>query len=89
MPKRPVADFVSSGPVNAENFVAIQGQRVENIEDSECAGSDSFPLCYSSFELLRYILQISKQKHEFEIMENFMNYLEVEGKQHDQSYNES
>ena len=37
-------------------------------------------MCYASFELLRHILQISKQKHEFEIMENFMNCLEVEGK---------
>ena len=62
MPKKPAVDFVSSGPVNEENSIAIQGQRAENREDSECAGSGNLPLSYSSFELLRHILQIAKQK---------------------------
>ena len=62
MPKKPAIDFVSSGHVNEENSIAIQGQRAENREYSECAGSDSFPLRYSSSELLKHILQISKQK---------------------------
>ena len=66
--------------VHEENSIAFQGQKDENREDSGCTESDSFPLCYASFELLRHIIQISKQKHEFEIMENFMNCLEVEGK---------
>ena len=80
MPKKPAVYFVCSETVDEENSIAIQGQRAENREDSECAGSDSFPLCYSSFKPLRHILQISKQKQEFEIIENFMNCLEVEGK---------
>ena len=75
MSKKAAIDFVSSRPVNEENSITIQGQKDENREDSECAKSDSFPLCYSSFELLRHMLQISKQKWEFEIIENFMNYL--------------
>ena len=45
----------------------------ENREDSECVGSDSFPLCYPSIELLRHILQISKQK-KIEVMKNFMTF---------------
>ena len=39
--------YESSGPIDEENSPTIQGQRVENREDSECAGSHSLPLCYS------------------------------------------
>ena len=56
MAKKWVVYFVSSGTVNEENSIAIQGQRAENRENSECPGCDSLPLCYSSFVLLRHIL---------------------------------
>ena len=39
--------YEGSCPVDEENSTAIQGQRVENREDSECAGSHSLPFCYS------------------------------------------
>ena len=53
--------YESLEPLNEENSIAIQGQRLENKEDSECVEGDSFPLCYASFELLRYLHKISKQ----------------------------
>ena len=68
MPEKPVVDFVSSGPVNEENSIAIQGQKAENGEDSECAESDSLPLCYALFELLRYLRKISKKAKKLEDM---------------------
>ena len=68
MPKSPIVGFVISGPVNEENSIAIQGQKAENKEDSECVESDSFPLCYASFELLRLILKISKKVQKLEDM---------------------
>ena len=80
--------YESLDPVNEGNSIAVQGQRAENRKDSECAGSDNFPLCYSSFELLRHILQISKQKQKIEVMENFMNFSEVKDKQDDKSCNQ-
>ena len=42
-------------------------------------------LCYSSFELIRQRLKASKHKHKFEDMENFMNFLEVEDEEDEQS----
>ena len=68
MPKKLAANFVSSGPVNEENSITIHGQKAENREDSECAERDSLPLCYASFELLRYICKISKQAKKLEDM---------------------
>ena len=66
--------YESSDPIDEENSITIQGQRDENREDSECVGSDSLPLFYSSFELLIHILQISKQKHKCEAMEKLLNF---------------
>ena len=66
--QRPAVDFVSSRPVNEENSIAIQGQRDENRDDSECAEGDNFPLCYASFEFLKYLLKISKQEQKLEDM---------------------
>ena len=37
---------------NGENQATIQSQKVETGKDRECAGGDSLPLCYSSFELI-------------------------------------
>ena len=62
VPKKTVVDFVSLVPVSEENIITIQGERDENKEDSECVESDCLPLCYSSFELLRHMLKISKHK---------------------------
>ena len=68
MPKKLAIDFVSWGLVNEENSIAIQGQKAENREDSECAENESFPLYYASFELLRHILKISKKTQSLEDM---------------------
>ena len=47
---------------NGENQAAIQSQKVEIGKDGECAGGDSLPLCYSSFELIRHMIKASKKK---------------------------
>ena len=60
--------YESSEPVNKEDSMEIQGQRDEYREYSECDESDSFPLCYASFELLRHMLKISKQARKLENM---------------------
>ena len=61
MSKKTAVYFLRSGLVNQENSIAIQGQGAKNREDSECDESDRFPLCYDSFELLRYLPKIYKQ----------------------------
>ena len=66
--QRTTVDFVSSGLVNEKSSIAIQGQRDENREDSECDEGDSFPLCYVSFKLMRYLCKISKQAQKLEDM---------------------
>ena len=37
---------------NGENQAAMQSQKVETRKGDKCAGGDSLPLCYSSFELI-------------------------------------
>ena len=66
--QRPAIDFVSSVPVDEENSIVVQDQKVENKEDNECVEGDSFPLCYASFELLRHLHKISKQAKKLEDM---------------------
>ena len=66
--QRPAVDFVSSRSVNEENSIEIQVQEAENIDDSECAEGDSLPLCYASFELLRYICKIPKKAQKLDDM---------------------
>ena len=68
MSKKTAVYFLRSGLVNQENSIAIQGQGAKNREDSECDESDSLPLCYFSFELLRYICKIFEQAQNFEDM---------------------
>ena len=46
---------------------------------------DGLPLCYYSFELIRRRLKASKQKHKFENMVHFMNLLEIEDYEDEQS----
>ena len=53
---------------NVENKAAIQIQKVEIGKHGECAGGDSLPLCYSSFELIWHMIKASKQKHKLEDM---------------------
>ena len=70
-------------------MTVIQSQKDEKRKDSECAEGDCLPLCYSSFELLRQRLKASKQKLNYEDMENFMNFLEVEDEEDEQSCSQS
>ena len=53
---------------NGENKAAIQSQKAEKGKDDKCAEGDSLPLCYSSFELIRHRLKVSKWKHKLEDM---------------------
>ena len=46
-------------------------------------------MCYFSFELIRQTLKDSKHKHKFEDMENFMDFLEVEDDEDEQSCSQS
>ena len=50
---------------------------------------DGLPLCYYSFELIRRRLKASKQKHKFEDMVHFMNLLEIEDDEDEQSCSQS
>ena len=88
VPNKSDVDFVILEPVSEKNMITIQGEKDENREDSECVECDCFPLCYSSFKFLRHTLKTSKQKHKFETMENFMNLLEVQDEQEEQSDNQ-
>ena len=85
IPKTPVVDFVSSGPVNEGNSIANQGQRAENREDNECVEGDSFPVCYDSFEFLRYLRKISKKAQKLEDM----TFLEIDNERGKQSFHQS
>ena len=82
IPKKPA---IKSRSISEEKLTLIQSQKAEKVEDNECAGGDSLPLCYSSFELIRQRLKASKQRHKFEDMENFINFLEVEDDEDEQS----
>ena len=85
MLQRQVVDFVILGHVNEENAIAIQGQKVENREYSGFDESDSFTLCYASFELLRHMLKISKQEQNHEDM----TCLEIDNEKGKQSCHQS
>ena len=41
---------------------------VETRKGDKCAGGDSLPLCYSSFELIQHMIKTSKQKQKLEEM---------------------
>ena len=48
--------------VNGENLIAIHDQNSENKVDSKHVESDCFPLCLSSFEMLKQIFRVTNQK---------------------------
>ena len=83
--QRPTIYFLTSRPINEENSIAIQGQKVENREYCECAESDSFPLCYASFEFLRYIHKISKKAQKLDDMTS----LEIDNEKGKQLFHQS
>ena len=57
--------------------------------DSKHAESYWFPLCFSSFEILKQRIKVSIQKHKFETMENFINFFEIDDEKEEQSCNQS
>ena len=86
VPKKPA---VNSSYVSEENMIVTQSQKAEKIKDNECVEGDNLPFCYSSFELIRKRLKSSKQKHNFEDMENFIKFLKVGDEEGEQSCRQS
>jgi len=60
-PKQPAENLASSWPVNEENQIAIHDHNSENRVASEHAEGDCFPLCFSSFELLKQRFRVTNQ----------------------------
>ena len=70
-------------------MIAIHDQISEDKVDSENAEGNCFPLCYSSFELLRQRLRVSNKKQKFEVMENFIDFIEMDDEKDEQHCNQS
>ena len=62
VPKKPVEGFATYELINGENMIAIHDQIFEDGADSECTENECFPLCFSSFELLKQRFRVSKGK---------------------------
>ena len=75
--------------VSEQNLIAIQGQKDENKVDSKHVKSDGLPLCFSSFEWPKKRLKVSYQKHKFEIVDEGINFREMDDKKEEQLYNPS
>ena len=70
-------------------MIAIHDQNYENIVDSKHAKGDCFPLCFSSFEMLKRRSKGTYKIMKFEVMENFINFLEMDDKKEEQSCDQS
>ena len=75
--------------VTGEILIAIQDQKDENRVDSKHVESDCFPLSFSAIEWLKRRLKVSYQKQKFEIVDEGINFLEIDDKQEEQLYNPS
>ena len=67
--------------VSEENIIATQDQKDENKVDSKHVESDCLPLCFSSFEWLKWSLRVSDKKHKFEIVDECINFLGMDDEQ--------
>ena len=74
--------------VSEENLIAIQDQKYENKVDSKHVESDFLPLCFYSFEWLEKTLKVSNKKQKFEIVDEGINFLEMDDKKEEQLYNQ-
>ena len=67
----------------------MRSQKVEAEKGHKGTGGDILPLCYSSFELIRHRLKMSKQKYKLEDMVHSINLCGKEDDKEEQSCNPS
>ena len=61
----------------------------ENMVNSKLVEGNSFPLSFSSFELLRKGSRVTNQTHEIQDIENLIDFLEMDHEKDEQSCNQS
>ena len=67
----------------------IQYQKYENRVETGHVESDCLPLCFPSFEWLKKRLKVSDQKQKFDIVDECINFLGMDGEQGGQLFNQS
>ena len=65
--------------ISEENFIAIQDQKYENRVETRHVEDDCLSLCFPSFEWLKKRLKVSDHKQKFDIVDECINFLKMDG----------